>query len=69
MNETYTAVFNADRRQLATLFGAAIGSAERLWLDEELGSNLLHQLATPIQVDLVDLDKGSAVKTRLTLLG
>lgn len=57
------AVFDTDRRQLATLFEMS-PDAERLWRDEELGAILRHQLTAPMQVDLINLERGLALKVR-----
>jgi hypothetical protein len=55
--------FDTDRQQLATLLDLA-PDAERLWRDEELGAILRHQLTAPMQVDLINLERGLAVKVR-----
>jgi hypothetical protein len=38
--------------------------AERIWRDEELGAILRHQLTAPLQVDLINLERGLALKVR-----
>ena len=55
--------FDTDRKQLATLLDLAPDAA-RLWRDEELGAILRHQLTAPMQVDLINLERGLAVKVR-----
>ena len=57
------AVFDTDRRQLATLFELSPDS-ERLWRDEELGALLRHQMTAPMQVDLINLERGLALRVR-----
>ena len=57
------AVYDTDRAQLAGLFDPA-PDAERLWRDEELGAILKHQLTAPLQVDLINLERGLAIKVR-----
>ena len=47
MTSNQEAVFDTDRKQLATLFDLAPDS-ERLWRDEELGAILRHQLTVPL---------------------
>ncbi len=37
---------------------------DRLWRDEELGAILRHQMTAPLQVDLINLERGLAVKVR-----
>ncbi len=56
-------VFDTDRKQLATLLDLS-PDAERLWGDDELAAILRHQLSAPMQVDLVNLGRGLAVKVR-----
>ena len=58
------AVFDTDRRQLATLLDMPADDAERLWQDEELGALLRHQMTAPMQVDLINLERGLALKVR-----
>ena len=57
------AVFDTDRRQLATLLDLS-PDAERLWGDDELGALLRHQMTAPMQVDLINLERGLALKVR-----
>ncbi len=57
------AVFDTDRHQLATLLDLS-PDAERLWRDEELGALLRHQMTAPMQVDLINLERGLALKVR-----
>ena len=57
-------VLDSDQRQLATLFDVSPDGDERLWLDEELGAILRHQLSAPMQVDLINLERGLALKVR-----
>lgn len=64
MNEKHDPIFDTDRKQLATLFDVSSGGDERLWRDEELGAILRHQLSAPMQVDLINLERGLAVKVR-----
>ncbi len=56
-------VFDTDRKQLATLLDL-YPDAERLWGDDELGALLRHQLSAPMQVDLINLERGLALKVR-----
>lgn len=63
MTVAQKAVFDTDRKQLATLLDLS-PSAERLWGDDELGAILRHQLTAPMQVDLVNLERGPALKVR-----
>ena len=56
-------VFDTDRKQLATLLDLS-PDAERLWGDDELGAILRHQLSAPMQVDLINLERGLALKVR-----
>lgn len=63
MTQQPRTAFDTDRKRLATLLDLA-PNAERLWCDEELGAILRHQLTAPMQVDLVNLDRGLAVKVR-----
>ncbi len=53
-----------DRHQLATLLDLETDNADRLWRDEELGAILRHQMTAPLQVDLINLERGLAVKVR-----
>ena len=53
-----------DHRQLATLLDLDPDGADRLWSDEELGAVLRHPMTLPLQVDLVNLERGLAVKVR-----
>ena len=55
--------FETDKRQLATLIDLSPAS-ERLWADDELGAILKHQMTTPLQVDLINLERGLAIKVR-----
>ena len=64
MNNHAKNVFDTDRRQLATLLDMRADGDERLWQDEELGAILRHQLTAPMQVDLINLERGLAVKVR-----
>ena len=57
------AVFDTDRQQLATLLDLS-PDAEHIWQDEELGAVLRHQLSAPLQVDLINLERGLALKVR-----
>ena len=63
MINRHKAVFETDPKQLASLFAMA-PDAERLWCDDELGALLRHQLTAPLQVDLINLERGLAVKVR-----
>jgi hypothetical protein len=63
MNNDPKNVFDTDRRQLASLLEVS-PDAERLWQGEELGAILRHQLSAPMQVDLVNLERGLALKVR-----
>lgn len=58
------AVRDADQRRLATLLDMRGDDADRLWRDEELGAILRHQMTAPLQVDLINLERGLAVKVR-----
>ncbi len=53
-----------DSRQLATLLDLSPDNVDRLWRDEELGAILKHQMSAPLQVDLINLERGLAVKVR-----
>ena len=63
MTRKPNAVFDTDRKQLATLLNLA-PDTERIWRDEDLGAILRHQLSAPIQVDLINLERGLALKVR-----
>lgn len=63
MTNTKNNIFDTDRKQLASLFELSPDS-ERLWRDEELGAILRHQLTAPMQVDLINLERGLALKVR-----
>jgi hypothetical protein len=63
MTNDHSAVFDAGRQQLATLFDLAPDD-EHLWRDDELGAILRHQLTAPLQVDLINLERGLALKVR-----
>ncbi len=63
MTQQQKSAFDTDRKQLATLLDLS-PEPERLWRDEELGAILRHQLTAPMQVDLVNLERGLAVKVR-----
>jgi hypothetical protein len=63
MTVAHKAVFDTDRKQLATLLDLA-PDAERLWGDDELGALLRHQMTAPMQVDLINLERGLALKVR-----
>jgi len=63
MPKDLKSVFDTDRKQLATLLDLGPDS-DRLWRDEELGAILRHQLTAPLQVDLINLERGLAVKVR-----
>ena len=63
MTSDHKAVLNADRTPLASLFDLAPDD-EHLWRDEELGAILRHQLTAPLQVDLINLERGLSVKVR-----
>ena len=56
-------VFDTDPRELATLLDLA-PDTDRLWGDGELGAILRHQLTAPLQVDLINLERGLALKVR-----
>ena len=56
-------IFDTDRKQLAALLDLS-PDAELLWRDDELGAILRHQLSAPLQVDLINLERGLAVKVR-----
>ncbi len=56
--------FDTDRKQLATLLDLSADGDDRLWRDEELGAILRHQMTAPLQVDLINLERGLAVKVR-----
>lgn len=64
MTLTSKTIFDTDRQQLATLLDDPTESGERLWKDEELGAILRHQLSAPMQVDLINLERGLALKVR-----
>ena len=55
--------YDTDCKQLAGLFDLAPGD-ERLWRDDELGAIMTHQLTAPLQVDLINLERGLAIKVR-----
>jgi hypothetical protein len=57
------AILDTDRRQLGTLLNLA-QDADHLWRDDELGAILRHQLTVPLQVDLINLERGLALKIR-----
>ena len=63
MKTSSKAVFDTDCKQLASLFDMT-PEAERIWRDDELGAILRHQLSAPLQVDLINLERGLAVKVR-----
>ena len=63
MTAPHKTAFDTDRRQLATLLDLS-PDAGRLWRDEELGSLLRHQMTAPMQVDLINLERGLALKVR-----
>jgi hypothetical protein len=63
MTSDHSAIADADPQQLASFFDLA-PDAERLWRDEELGAIMRHQLSAPLQVDLINLERGLAVKVR-----
>jgi hypothetical protein len=63
MSRNPKVVFETDRKQIATLLDLPV-DAERLWRDEELGAILRHQMTAPLQVDLINLERGLAVKVR-----
>ena len=63
MTAPHKTAFDTDRRQLATLLELS-PDAGRLWRDEELGSLLRHQMTAPMQVDLINLERGLALKVR-----
>ena len=63
MTVAHKAVFDTDRHQLATLLDLS-PDAERLWGDDELGALLRHQMTAPMQVDLINLERGLALKVR-----
>ncbi len=63
MNVHKKDVFDTDRKQLATLLDLSPDD-ERLWGDDELGAILRHQLSAPMQVDLINLERGLALKVR-----
>jgi len=63
MTAPHKTAFDTDRRQLATLLDLS-PDAERLWRDEELGALLRHQMTAPMQVDLINLERGLALKVR-----
>ena len=54
-------IFDTDRKQIANLFDLS-PDTERLWRNEELSAILRHQLTTPLQVDLINLERGLALK-------
>lgn len=56
--------FDTDPKQLATLLDLSADGDDRLWRDEELGAILRHQMTAPLQVDLINLERGLAVKVR-----
>ena len=63
MTAPHKTAFDTDRRQLATLLDLS-PDAGRLWRDEELGALLRHQMTAPMQVDLINLERGLALKVR-----
>ena len=63
MTTDQSAVLATDPQRLATLFDLAPDD-ERLWRDDELGAILRHQLTVPLQVDLINLERGLALKVR-----
>ena len=63
MTVAHKAVFDTDRHQLATLLNLS-PDAERLWCDDELGALLRHQMTAPMQVDLINIERGLALKVR-----
>ena len=63
MSDPKHSVFDTDRKQLAQLLDLEPG-AERIWASEELGAILKHQLSAPLQVDLINLEQGLAVKLK-----
>jgi len=64
MTVAHKSIFDTDRRQLASLLDMRADDAERLWKDEELGALLRHQMTAPMQVDLINLERGLALKVR-----
>jgi hypothetical protein len=63
MTKKPPAIHDTDNKSLAALLDLPPGG-ERLWRDEELGAILRHQLTAPLQVDLINLERGLAVKVR-----
>ena len=63
MTAPHKTAFDTDRRQLATLLDLS-PDADRLWRDDELGALLRHQMTAPMQVDLINLERGLALKVR-----
>lgn len=63
MTSSHKAISDTDPKQLASLFDLA-PDAERIWRDEELGAILKHQMTAPLQVDLINLERGLALKVR-----
>ena len=64
MSKHQKTIFDTDQHQLATLFDVSTDGGERLWRDEELGAILRHQLSTPMQVDLINIERGLSLKVR-----
>lgn len=58
-------LLDTDRGQLASLLDLA-HDADHLWHDDELGAILRHQLTVPLQVDLINLERGLALRIRNT---
>lgn len=63
MTDKKQEIFDADPKHLASLFELSPDSG-RLWRDEELGAILRHQMTAPMQVDLINLERGLALKVR-----
>jgi hypothetical protein len=63
MTNDHNTIFDTARGPLSSLFDLA-PEDERLWRDDELGAILRHQLTTPLQVDLINLERGLAIKVR-----
>ena len=64
MSVSHKSVFETDRRQLATLLDVSSEDDGRLWRDDELGAILRHQLSAPLYVDLINCERGLALKVR-----
>jgi hypothetical protein len=64
MTVAQKSIYDTDQHQLATLLDLRGDDADRLWRDEELGAILRHQMSAPLQVDLINLERGLAVKVR-----